>query len=376
MPLLPRDFLSQLARDYNLSPEQKEVFLERFGSNKNEQAIAEALHISTNAFRTRMTGVYNKFSIRGKGPGKFHRLRDLLTDKYQKFNPVPITDAIENEVDIEFLRQKIQQKKTKWEPVCLKTGFEVLDHILGGGLRPSSLVIIAGRPGMGKSSFLASIVHHVATVDRKSVVFFSLQYSSEQLFYRLLEIQTQLAFQPNQKHTEINGAIISDAVVKFNNTSLIIDDTPGISTSQIESTCLNLAKEKGLDFAVIDGLELLDYETSFSFEQGILQAVRNIKKLAMVLDIPFILTCAVGRSAEERVAKRPIISDLDEYGVLEIISDVILFLYRDDVYNMDDSKDRGIGEVIVAKNRYGSAGVARLGFFRELGFFHNIETIN
>ncbi len=372
MPPLPFDFLTQLASKYDLSPEQKEVFIECFASEKTGWKLAKQLNISHGALRTRMTQVYRKFSIGCKGPSKFYKLRDFLDREYkksQKSNPFP-----ENEVDLASLRKNIQQKKAKRDLVSIKTGFEVLDHLMGGGLMPLTLVTIAGRPAMGKSSLLASIVNYKVTVDRSSVVFFSLQNSYEQLINRLYEIQADSVYNTNPGYTERDWEIFANELIHFYSSFLVIDDTPGIKISRIESTCYRIAQEKGLDIAIIDGLEVLEYDTSFSSDSSILKVSQRIKNLAKVLDIPILVTSPImGSNLERRVNKRPMGSDLGEYEVLETISDVLMFLYKHEFYYPDDIHERGIGEVIVAKNRYGCTGAVKLAFSRELGYFYNLE---
>jgi replicative DNA helicase len=372
MPPLPCDFLTQLASKYDLSPEQKEVFIKYFASEKTGWELAKQLNISDGAWRTRMTQVYRKFSIGGKGPSKFYKLRDFLDGEYkksQKSNPFP-----ENEVDIASLRQNIQQKKAKQNLVSIKTGFEVLDNFMDGGIMPSSLVTIAGCTAMGKSSFLASIVNYKVIVDRSSIVFFSLQNSYKQLIKRLYEIQVYSLYKTNPGYTEKNLEILTNKFSHLYSNFLLIDDTPGIKISKIESICYKIAQEEGLDIAIIDGLEVLEYDTSFSPESSILKVSQRIKNLAKVLDIPILVTCPIiSSNLEKRTNKRPMGSDMGEYRVLETISDVLIFLYRDTFYWLDNIHDRGIGEVIVAKNRYGCTGVVKLAFSTEVGYFYNLE---
>jgi replicative DNA helicase len=371
MQPLPCGFLTQLASKYELSQEQKEVFIKCFASEETGWKLAKQLNISHGALRTRMTQVYRKFRIGGKGPNKFYKLRDFLDKeykKYQKSNPFP-----ENGVDIASLRQNIQQKKAKGNLVSIKTGFEVLDHLMGGGLIPSTLVTIASRPAIGKSSFLASIVNYKVTVDRSSVVFFSLQNSYEQLINRLCEIQADAVYNTNPDYIERDCETFANELVHFYSKFLVVDDTPGINISRIESTCYKIAQEKGLDLAIIDGIEVLEYDTSFSSDSSILKVSQRIKNLAKVLDIPILVTCSIiGSNLERRTDKRPMSSDMGKYEVLETISDVLIFLYRGNFYQPDDFHVSDIGEVIVAKNRYGCRGADTLAFSEKLGYFYNL----
>lgn len=270
----------------------------------------------------------------------------------------------------------------------LPTGFQELDKMTTG-FHEDELIIIAARPGVGKTSFALNVAQFVGLHTDKTVAMFSLEMSGEQLVQRMLASEGLI----NSQHLR-TGQLDEDewrklvvASGSLANTSIYIDDTPGIKMSEIRAKSRRLAKEKGnLGLIVIDYLQLIEGPRSESRQQEVSAISRQLKKLAKELHVPVIALSQLSRSVEQRQDKRPVLSDIRESGSIEQDADIVSFLYRDDYYRdgsdseedgdngeVEPEDDNGEVEVIIEKNRSGSRGTVKLMFSKPYNRFSNLD---
>lgn len=258
----------------------------------------------------------------------------------------------------------------------IPTGYRLLD-LKTTGLHAKELIILAARPAMGKSAFALNIATNMAINSKKSVAIFSLEMGSEQIADRMFSAVGQVEAQHIRtgKLDHNDWKRIDEAMSQLGNTNIYIDDTPGITTREIRSKCRRLANsEKGLDAIIIDYLQLVDSSSKYAgnrvLEVG--EVSRELKKLAMELEVPIIALAQLSRQLESRENKRPLLSDLKESGSIEQDADIVLFLYNDDYYKRPkDVPPSSVMEVIIAKNRSGSTGTVELVFDRGYLSFKN-----
>ena len=257
----------------------------------------------------------------------------------------------------------------------LPTGFRDLDRMTSG-LQPSDLILVAARPSMGKTAFTLNIAQNVGVRQRKTVAFFSLEMSQEQLVQRLL---CQIAHIDSQKlrtgqlNSDDEWSRLTDACDKLYESPVYIDDTPGISVAEMRSKARRLKSEHGLDLIIVDYLQLMQGRNSESRQQEISEISRSLKALARELKVPLIALSQLSRSVESRQDKRPMLSDLRESGALEQDADIVSFLYREDYYDKE-TENQHITEVILAKHRNGPVGSVKLYFKNEFTLFLNLDT--
>jgi replicative DNA helicase len=258
----------------------------------------------------------------------------------------------------------------------LPTGFHMLDGILNG-LQRTDLIILAGRPGTGKSSLGMTIVHNAAKRHGARVAMFSLEMSEEQLVMRLLSMETGLAggHLKSGRLNEDEQAVLMLAAQSLSELPMMIDDTPGLPVADMRAKSHRLHATHGLDLIVVDYLQLMAGNTGRkgeNREQEIAYISRSLKNLAKELNVPVLALCQLSRAVEQRADKRPMLSDLRESGSIEQDADVVLMLYRDDYYNKE-SEQQNVAEVIIAKHRHGSTGTVSLYFRKELTQFRDLE---
>lgn len=259
----------------------------------------------------------------------------------------------------------------------LPTGFRDLDN-LTSGLQPSDLILIAARPSMGKTAFTLNIAQNVGVRQKKTVAFFSLEMSKEQLVQRLLcqisHIDSQ-KLRTGQLNSDKEWNELTRACDVLYQSPIYIDDTPGITVAEMRSKTRRLKVEHGLDLIVVDYLQLMQgssHRSSENRQQEISEISRSLKGLARELKVPLIALSQLSRSVESRQEKKPMLSDLRESGALEQDADIVSFLYREGYYNPEsDRKD--ITEVIVAKHRNGPVGTIELYFKGEYTLFMNLD---
>jgi replicative DNA helicase len=256
------------------------------------------------------------------------------------------------------------------------SGFTDLDSKTSG-FQPSDLVIIAGRPSMGKTAFCLNIAQHAATVDQVPTVIFSLEMSKEQLAMRMLCSEARV-----DNHRLRSGHIaenewgkLSMAAGRLAEASLFIDDTPGMSVFEMRAKARRLKAEHGLGMVIVDYMQLMSGSKtrSESREQEISEISRSLKALAKELNVPVLALSQLNRRLEDRSGehKKPQMSDLRESGAIEQDADVILFIYRDEVYHPDKEESKGLAEIIIGKQRNGPIGEVPLTFLNQYTRFEN-----
>jgi replicative DNA helicase len=258
------------------------------------------------------------------------------------------------------------------------TGFVKLDEILGG-MQKSDLIILAGRPGMGKTSFGLSMALNAARRNSARVAVFSLEMSNEQLVQRLLSMETAIdshRLRLGNIH-EDEWPILLEGANMLAATPIFIDDTPAASVNDLRTKARRLYAEHGLDMILIDYMQLMTGSGGGSGrnenrQQEISYISRSLKSLARELNVPVIALSQLSRAVEARSDKRPMLSDLRESGSIEQDADVVLFIYREDYY-VEDSDRQNIADVMVAKHRHGSTGNVSLFFRKELTQFRDLE---
>lgn len=258
----------------------------------------------------------------------------------------------------------------------IPTGFIDLDYKTSG-MQPSDLVLIAARPSMGKTAFVLNLVDHVAVRRGQPCMIFSLEMSKEQLVNRLFSLESQVDAQAirtgNMKDSDWEKLIEGAGII--GSSRLIIDDTPGISISELRSKCRKYKLEHGLDIVIIDYLQLMTGSvgrSSESRQQEISEISRSLKGLARELNVPVIALSQLSRAVESRPDKRPMLSDLRESGAIEQDADVVMFIYRDEYYNKD-SEFKKQAEIIIAKQRNGPVGTVNLAWLGEYTKFANLS---
>jgi len=255
------------------------------------------------------------------------------------------------------------------------TGFKDLDMLLKG-LQPSDLLIIAGRPGQGKTGFLLSVARNAALIYKKRVAIFSLEMSNEQVVQRLIAQETGIDSQQLRtgKLDQNELSLFNQAVEVLSDTRIFLDDTPAITPLQLRTKCRRLYLEYGLDLVLVDYLQLMggDIRTE-NRVQEVSYISRNMKVLARELNVPVLCAAQLSRAVEQRKEKQPILSDLRESGSLEQDADVVMFIYRPDQYEPDTDR-KNIAEIIVAKHRNGPTNSIDLIFRSSLAKFENAAT--
>ncbi|MCB1663463.1 MAG: replicative DNA helicase [Pseudomonadales bacterium] len=256
----------------------------------------------------------------------------------------------------------------------LSTGYSDIDTMTAG-LQPSDLIIIAGRPSMGKTTFAMNIVEHAVIQGDKPVIVFSMEMPGESLIMRMLSSLGRI------DQTKIRTGQLDDddwprltsAVSLLKDKKLFIDDTPSLSPTDVRSRARRIAREHGQPALImIDYLQLMQVKERSENRVGEISEIsRSLKALAKELHVPVVSLSQLNRSLEQRPNKRPVMSDLRESGSIEQDADVIAFIYRDEVYN-EDSPDKGIAEIIIGKQRNGPIGTRRLAFIGKYTRFEDL----
>ena len=256
----------------------------------------------------------------------------------------------------------------------IPTGFIDLDYRTAG-LQPSDLVLIAARPSMGKTAFVLNIAQYVAFHENMCTAIFSLEMSKEQLVNRLFSLESRVDAQALRTGnlSDADWAKLVEGAGIIGDSELIIDDTPGISISEMRSKCRKYKLEHDLKLIIIDYLQLMSGSgrSTDSRQQEISDISRSLKALARELNVPVLALSQLSRAVEQRPDHRPMLSDLRESGAIEQDADVVMFIYRDDYYNKD-TELKGISEIIIAKQRNGPIGTVQLMWRPELTKFANL----
>ncbi|MBQ8663988.1 MAG: replicative DNA helicase [Eubacterium sp.] len=292
----------------------------------------------------------------------FGLLQNRSTDDF-----VPIRKVVMNALD------RIEAaSKTQGNVTGIPTGFNSLDYKLSG-LQPSDMILIAARPSMGKTAFVLNIAQHVTLKENMATAIFSLEMSKEQLVNRLFALQAPMDAQllRSGNLADSDWSKLMEAAGQIAASPLIIDDTPGISISELRSKCRKYKLEHDLKLVIIDYLQLMSGSgKSDSRQQEVSDISRALKQIARELHVPVIALSQLSRQVEQRPEHRPMLSDLRESGAIEQDADVVMFIYRDDYYNKDTEK-KGIAEIIIAKQRNGPIGTVELAWLPEFTRFED-----
>jgi replicative DNA helicase len=254
----------------------------------------------------------------------------------------------------------------------ISTGFKKLDEMTSG-MQPGDLIIVAGRPSMGKTTLAVNIAENAALGSGKSCAIFSMEMSAESLTLRMLSSLGRI----NQSHLrsgrlqEEDWPRIDSAMTQLSAASIHVDETPGLSPTEIRARSRRLKRERGLDMIVVDYLQLMQVAgTKENRATEISEISRSLKALARELKVPVIALSQLNRGVEQRVEKKPVMSDLRESGALEQDADVILLIYREEVYDPNTTR-KGIADIIIAKQRNGPTGDVQLTFLGQYTKFEN-----
>ena len=283
--------------------------------------------------------------------GAEKKIFDLMQSKNQK-GYTPIKDVL-----VESFTKLEELYNRKQHITGVPTGFAELDYKTAG-LHGSELILIAARPAMGKTAFALNLATNAALRGNAPVAIFSLEMSKDQLVNRILCSEAMV--DSNKVRTgklgEDDWVKLAGAIGPLSEAEIYIDDTPGISVTEIRTKCRKLSIDKGIGLVVIDYLQLVQgSKRAGSREQEIAEISRSLKILAKEINVPVIALSQLSRAVEQRPDHRPMLSDLRESGSIEQDADIVMFLYRDDYYNKESEK-KDIAEVIIAKQRGGQTG--------------------
>lgn len=293
---------------------------------------------------------------------------------------------------------QLSQKRIRYDFVPLKNvvdeAFERItelyhreDHVTGvpsgfvdldaktAGFQPSDFIIVAARPGMGKTSFCLNVAQYVGISRKVPVAIFSLEMSKDQLAQRMLCSEAKIDAERVRRGylSERDWSELANAAGRLAGASIFIDDTPGISVLELRAKTRRLKAEKNLGLVVIDYLQLMrGFGRAENRQQEISEISRSLKAMARELNVPVIAVSQLSRAVEQRSPKRPQLSDLRESGAIEQDADLVLLIYRDEYYNPNTSK-KGVAEVIVAKQRNGPVGTIELVFQKDYARFENLS---
>ncbi len=332
------------------------------------KALLRQLVVAAESIRQMATeGKLHLNEILDKAEQRIFRIGQVRVDN----DLTPIQDIMVNVVD-QMRENRENQKTTRGLP----TGFAQLDRLLGG-LNKSDLLVLAARPGMGKSSFALTMALHVAARLESKVGVFSLEMGKDQVAQRLLAMESNLNLH-QLRIGELGNSqwdLLEVASERVSGSKLYVDDTPGSSVSDIRGKSRRLHAKVNLDLLVVDYMQLMSGSDSGgngrygeNRQQEITYISSSLKNLARELDIPVIALSQLSRAVESRQDKRPMLQDLRESGSIEQDADVVMFLYRDDYYD-EEALDQGLAELIVAKHRNGALGKVKFRFKKETTSF-------
>ena len=296
---------------------------------------------------------------------------ELLSSRASGKDYTPIREVVMNALE------KIEKASRQQGSVTgIPTGFIDLDYRTAG-LQPSDLILVAARPSMGKTAFVLNVAQYVAFHEHMCTAIFSLEMSKEQLVNRLFSLESKVDAQALRTGnlSDVDWEKLIEGAGVIGDSDLIIDDTPGISISEMRSKCRKYKLEKDLKLIIIDYLQLMSGsggKSNESRQQEISEISRSLKGLARELGVPVIALSQLSRAVEQRPDKRPMLADLRESGAIEQDADVVMFIYRDDYYNKD-TELKGISEIIIAKQRNGPVGTVQLAWLPEYTKFANLE---
>lgn len=282
---------------------------------------------------------------------------------------VPASEIVPTSIErIEFL------STVKSAVTGVPSGFTDLDKMTSG-FQPGELIIIAARPSMGKTAFCLNIMMNAALKKQRKVALFSLEMGREQLMIRMLASEAAISISDIRVGAlnQTSWGRLIESAARLNDSPISIDDTSGISPFEIRAKCRRLKAQHGLDMIVIDYLQLMDLKQKVeSRERAVSEISKTLKSIAKELQLPVIALAQLNRGVENRGDRRPMLSDLRESGSIEQDADVIMMIYRDEYYEKDNSDQKGVAEIIVAKQRNGPTGTVRLSWRSQFGLFSDL----
>ncbi|MGJ7563207.1 replicative DNA helicase [Variovorax sp. GB1R11] len=327
--------------------------------------VSAADEIATNAFNPQGKAVDK---ILDEAEQKIFNIGEEGTRMKQGFQSM---DALV----VELLDRVTEMAENPNDVTGVRTGFHDFDKMTSG-LQPGDMIVLAARPSMGKTSLAINIAEHVALEEGLPVAVFSMEMGASQLAVRIVGSIGRIdqGHLRTGKLSDEEWPRLTEAIEKLRTVSLHIDETPGLSTSELRANARRLARQYGrLGLIVVDYLQLMS--TSSSGDENRATAVgeisRGLKMLAKELKCPVIALSQLSRGVESRTDKRPMMSDLRESGAIEQDADIIMFIYRDDYYNKE-SKEPGVAEVIISKHRNGPTGTIKLAFLKPITKFENL----
>lgn len=334
--------------------------------------VAYARMVSDAALSRRLHGVSREIAEIAEGPGKGAEKLDRAQALFAALHPhttgkglVGVASVLADVVD------EMDAARNRKSPLTgLATGFADLDK-LTSGLQAGDLIIVAARPSMGKTSFAMNIAEHVAVDLKQRVAVFSLEMPSKQIMQRALAARARLDFQRvrSAELAESEWSRLMGGFADLNSGALFLDDTPGISVQRLRAEARRIQREGGLSLIVVDYLQLMSGEGE-NQNQVISAISRGLKAIAKELKVPVIALSQLNRGLEQRADKRPVMSDLRESGAIEQDADLILCLYRDEVYD-PESTAKGTAEILIRKQRNGPLGRVCVTFLGEYLRFEN-----
>ncbi len=348
----------------------------------NTPAISSAARyariVEENALLRRLIGVAQEIAEIGYGLPEdvteaVDRAETLVFDVAQRRTTdsvAPLQDLLSRSLD------RLEELYGRDESITgVPTGYQDLDEMLAG-LQPSNLVVVGARPSMGKTAFALGMAAHAAT-QATPVLFFSLEMSHLEIAQRVLcaEARVDATRMRNGRLVENDWSKISHAIGRLGNAPLFIDDNPNVTVMDIRAKARRMKAREGLGLVVVDYLQLMTGRNSAENRQvEISEISRGLKILARELAIPVVALSQLSRGLESRSDKRPMLADLRESGAIEQDADVVMFIYRDEVYN-HESGDQGTAEILVAKHRNGPTGSVQLAFVGHYARFANMARV-
>ena len=279
------------------------------------------------------------------------------------------------DITLRVIEEIEEAAKNGGAPTGIPTGFTDLDEATAG-MQPSDLILIAARPSMGKTALALNLAYNFAVRNHYPTAVFELEMSAEQLVKRMLAIETHVDSQKFRtgQLTDMDWDQLIEGGSDITNSGLLIDDTPGITVTELRSKCRKLKLEHDIKVVIVDYLQLMagSGRSNDSRQQEVSEISRNLKALARELNVPIIALSQLSRGPESRNDHRPMLSDLRESGAIEQDADIVMFIYRDEYYN-PESEDRGKAEIIIAKQRNGPTKTVKLAWIPDQTRFANIE---